>query len=380
MYSVGFPVSCMESLILKFWERLVVYETVEDWKGPCVGLLSRVWLSATPWIAACRAPLSLRVCRQQYWSGLLFPTPGDLPDPGVKPTASASPLLVTSVRLFYDPMNFEPSRLLCLSDFLLNWQANSLSLCLLGSPGVFQDHFLVCAVPSCLSHVWLFVTPPGSCVHGTLQAVILEWVAMPSSRGSSRPRDRTQVSPIAGGFFVIWVTREALLLANKVNHNASHHSVHRTIASMAILHAVSPSHDTTGKPFAFTWWVHKYIGYHLCAVLCLVNQSCPTFCDPVDCSPGSSVLGILQARILEWVAVPSSRASSQPRDRTQVSRIAGGFFYLQSHQGSPERVRLVFNGSLWFSLMGEGARWTGNALLVALSCWPFRHLSVCDAA
>ena len=203
---------------------------------------------------------------------------------------------------------------------------------------------------------------------------------MPSSRGSSRPRDRTQVSPIAGGFFVIWVIREAPLLANKVNHNAFHPSVHRTTASMAILHAVSPSHDTMGKPFAFTWWVHKYLGYHLCAVLCLVNQSCPTFCDPMDCSPGSSVHGILQARILEWVAMPSSRGSSQPRDRTQVSHIAGGFFYLQSHQGSPERVRLVFNGSLWFSLVGEGAHWTGNALLVALSCWPFRHLSVCDTA
>ena len=43
-------------------------------------------------------------------------------------------------------------------------------------------------------------------------------------------------------------------------------------------------------------------------------QSCQTLCDPMDCSlPGSSVHGILQARILEWVAMPCSRASSQPR-------------------------------------------------------------------
>ena len=42
--------------------------------------------------------------------------------------------------------------------------------------------------------------------------------------------------------------------------------------------------------------------------------------------PGSSVLGILQARILEWVATPFSRGSSRPRDQTEVSRIAGGFF------------------------------------------------------
>ena len=59
----------------------------------------------------------------------------------------------------------------------------------------------------------------------------------------------------------------------------------------------------------------------------LVPQSSPTLCDPVDYSlPGSSVHGILQARILEWVAIPFSRGSSQPRDRTQVSRIAGRFF------------------------------------------------------
>ena len=49
-------------------------------------------------------------------------------------------------------------------------------------------------------------------------------------------------------------------------------------------------------------------------------QSCQTFFHPVDCSPpGSSVSGILQARILEWVAMPSSRGSSPPRDRTHVS-------------------------------------------------------------
>ena len=47
----------------------------------------------------------------------------------------------------------------------------------------------------------------------------------------------------------------------------------------------------------------------------LVAQSCPTLCDPRDCSPpGSSVHGILQARILEWVAIPFSRGPSQPRD------------------------------------------------------------------
>ena len=59
----------------------------------------------------------------------------------------------------------------------------------------------------------------------------------------------------------------------------------------------------------------------------LVTQSCPTLCDPMDCSPpGSSVHGILQARILEWVAYPFSRGYSQPRIEPRSSHIAGGFF------------------------------------------------------
>ena len=56
-------------------------------------------------------------------------------------------------------------------------------------------------------------------------------------------------------------------------------------------------------------------------------QSCPALCDPIDCSPpGSSVHGILQARILESVAISFSRGSSQPRDQTCVSCMAAGFF------------------------------------------------------
>ena len=63
--------------------------------------------------------------------------------------------------------------------------------------------------------------------------------------------------------------------------------------------------------------------------LYLIYQSCPTLCDPVDCSPpGSSVHRILQARILEWVAISFSRGSSWPRDWTRVSRTGGGFFNL----------------------------------------------------
>ena len=59
----------------------------------------------------------------------------------------------------------------------------------------------------------------------------------------------------------------------------------------------------------------------------LVAQSCLTLCDPMHCSPpGSSVHGIPQARILEWVAISFSRGSPQPRDQTHQSCIAGRFF------------------------------------------------------
>ena len=63
-------------------------------------------------------------------------------------------------------------------------------------------------------------------------------------------------------------------------------------------------------------------GVWLPGVKVKVAQSCLILCDPMDCI----VHGLLQARILEWVAVPFSRGSSQPRNQTGVSCIAGRFF------------------------------------------------------
>ena len=71
-------------------------------------------------------------------------------------------------------------------------------------------------------------------------------------------------------------------------------------------------------------------------------QSCPTLCDPMDCRPpGSSVHGILQAGILEWVVMPFSRGSSQPRDQTQVSHIAGRFFTIRATRKADLKVCLA---------------------------------------
>ena len=86
----------------------------------------------------------------------------------------------------------------------------------------------------------------------------------------------------------------------------------------------------------------------ICAV-CLVAQYCLILCDPMDCSlSGSSVHGIPQALILEWVAISSSRGSSQPRDRTQVF---SPFQADLSHQGSPRILEWLaypfFRGSSW---------------------------------
>ena len=59
----------------------------------CVCMLSCVQLFATPWTVAHQAPLSMEFFRQEYWSGLPFPSPGDLPDPGIEPMSLASPAL-----------------------------------------------------------------------------------------------------------------------------------------------------------------------------------------------------------------------------------------------------------------------------------------------
>ena len=77
---------------------------------------------------------------------------------------------------------------------------------------------------------------------------------------------------------------------------------------------------------------HKRSWLGRSCVKLLVTQSCPTLCDPMNCRPpGFSVHGILQVRTLEWVAVPFSRGSSQPRDQTLVSCIAGRFFEPPGH-------------------------------------------------
>ena len=111
----------------------------------------------------------------------------------------------------------------------------------------------------------------------------------------------------------------------------------------------------------------------------LVAQSCPTLCNPMDCSlPRSSLHGISQARILEWVAISFSRLSSQPRDRSWVSCIAGRFFNIWATR---ETLRYTDNTTVMAEseeeLKSLSMKWSSSAVqcsasgsVVSESLWP----------
>ena len=154
--------------------------------------LSPVQLFVTPWAVAYKAPLSMEFSRQEYWSGLPFPSPGDLPNSGIEPGSPA----LQAVTLPSEPPGYPLRLLLLLSHF---------------------SRVQLCATPSTAAH----------------QA--------PPPLGFSRQEH--------------W----------------------------SGLPFPSPMHESE------------------------VAQSCPTLSDPMDCSlPGSSVHGISQARVLEWVAITFS--------------------------------------------------------------------------
>ena len=82
-----------------------------------------------------------------------------------------------------------------------------------------------------------------------------------------------------------------------------------------------------------------------------VAQSCPTLCDPIDSSrPGSSVHGIFQARILEWVAIFFSRGSSWPRDWIWLSCIRGRFFTIWATREAPKNIQTTIQMH-WFHML-----------------------------
>ena len=100
--------------------------------------------------------------------------------------------------------------------------------------------------------------------------------------------------------------------------------------------------------------IHIDISSHVWPLGSEVAQSGPTLCNPMDYSlPGSSIHGVFQARVLEWVAISFSRGSSPPRDRTQVSCIASRCFYHLTPEGSsPHQMYLLrIKAILYFQLL-----------------------------
>ena len=116
----------------------------------------------SPWTVAHQAPLSVGFFRQKYWSGLPFPFPGDLPDPGIKPTSLA--LQVDSLPLSSgeSPLRGCVYGMLLILSLSSSWTIQGSLTSLILSPNLFLPYILVLHVLCCaylLSHVQLFVTP-----------------------------------------------------------------------------------------------------------------------------------------------------------------------------------------------------------------------------
>ena len=165
-------------------------------------------------------------------------------------------------------------------------------------------------------------TPPGSSVSGILQARTLEWTAISFPNAGKwkvkvKSLSHAYQAPSSMGF-----SRQehwSGLPFPSPMHESEKWKWSRSVMPTRLLRPWDFPGKSTG------------VGCHclLLLVYSEVAQSCPTLCNPMDCSPpGSSLHGIFQARILEWVAFSFSRGSSRPTDQTQVSCIVGRRFTL----------------------------------------------------
>ena len=126
------------------------------------------------------------------------------------------------------------------------------------------------------------------------------------------------------------------------NFNIGHHNTCEVISNCGSdLHFpnISDVEDVLACwSFVYILWRNTFQVFFFNFLFCievkvkvLVAQSCLTLCDPMDCRPpGSSVHGVLQARILEWIAILFSRGSSWPRDQIKISCIVGRFFTISA--------------------------------------------------
>ena len=161
---------------------------------------------------------------------------------------------------------------------------------------------------------------PGFSIYGIFRARVLEWVTISFSRRSSRPRGWTRISHTAGRRFTVWA------IAGQLREAAGPCPDHIFL----ILKSEEPPDHTCGKAPCWSkghdvkrrMHTQEDAGIHQIWTepFCAQSLSRVWLCDPTDGSPpGSSAQADSPARTLLWVATPSSRASSQPRDGTQVS-------------------------------------------------------------
>ena len=203
---------------------------------------------------------------------------------------------------------------------------------------VTQSCLTVCNPMNC--------SPPDSSVHGILQARIMEWVAISFCKGFST--QRLKLHPLHWQEDSLTLSHQRSPTDEKeeekiYNHiewkRGKKHGIRERKAGCKELCLREKSTVGTQDSWAECQLQIRAVKQRKAHVWTIwsekVAQLCPTLCDPID----YIVREILQARILEWVAFPFSRGSSQPRDRTQVFRIAGRFFTSWAI-GKPKNTRL----------------------------------------
>ena len=225
---------------------------------------SRIQLFATLWTVVCQAPLSMGISRQEYWSGLPCHPPRDLQDSGIKPTT------------------------LCLQ----HWQANSLPL---APPGK----------PLCKNIVHLGREAGGGIGMGNICNVNVWQKPLQYCKVISLQLIKINEKKYCA------LIKEIVLLTLEEPEICKAVFVYFSIFSLlppSYFPQLSNFHPNGKK---------SNNDDDVC------TQSCSTLCYPMNCSPpGSSVHGISQARILDWIAISYSRGSSRLRDLTQVSCIS----------------------------------------------------------
>ena len=151
----------------------------------------------------------MKSSKTEYCSGYPFPSPGNPPNPGIKPRSPTLQVDSLPAEPWGKPKNTAVGSLSLSQQIFLTQEENW---------GLLHHRQM------CLT-LW---NPMNYTVHGILQARILEWIAVPFSRASSQPRDWIQVSLIAGRFFTSWATRESLKA--RVSYKRRTHNIQTTFS------------------------------------------------------------------------------------------------------------------------------------------------------